>query len=222
MIRVNLMGRASQPRRGTGRGAKAAGSGTDRLGLLWVLVLLAAVATGYFWWSGLVAEGRQLDADIQAAEARRAELQAVIDQDAAFEGRKAELEQRIAAIEQLQRNRVSPVVSLDMLSRAVEDTRYVWISSLNQTNTTFNLNGTGSSLQAIETFVTNLRATGYFTNINLVRAQQANPNYTFQLAMSFVPPLLPGESASVALSEATLAGAQGPELPREEAGEVPE
>jgi Tfp pilus assembly protein PilN len=176
------------------------------------VVILGAAAWGYFWWSGLTNASARLDADIQTAEARRAELQAVIDQDAVYEELKAELERRIAAIDLLRRNRVSPVVSLDMLSEAVEDTRYVWISALNQTNTTFSINATGTSIQAIETFLINLDNTGYFTNVNLGPLQESGPNYTFQLAMTFVPPLLPGESAAAATSaDARLAGAGGPE-----------
>lgn len=172
----------------------------DPLPVIWILILLAAVGGGYFWWSMVTGESVRLDSEIAAAEAERARLQAVIDQDAVYEERKAELERRIAAIEQLQRNRVSPVVSLDMLSQAVEDTQYVWISSLNQSNTTFNLNGSGTSIQAIERFITNLEATGYFRNINLVRGQQANPYYTFQLAMTFVPPLLTPPTSGAAVT----------------------
>jgi Tfp pilus assembly protein PilN len=203
MIRVNLIGRASgKPARGPGRaprsGGRTSGKSMDPLPVIWALLLLGALGGGYFWWSMVTGESARLDSEIAAAEAERARLQAVIDQDAVYEERKAEMERRIAAIEQLQRNRVSPVVSLDMLSQAVEDTQYVWISTLNQNNTTFNLNGAGTSIQAIETFITNLEATGYFRNINLVRGQQANPYYTFQLAMTFVPPLLQPASSGAA------------------------
>lgn len=196
MIRVNLIGHTSKPARGPGRAAKASGRSTDFLPVVWGLVLLGALAGGYFWWSGLRSEAERIAGDIQTAETALAEFQAVIEQDAIYEERRDRLEAHIAAIEDLRRDRVSPVVSLDMLSRAVEDTSYVWITSLNQNNTTFNLRGTGTSLEAIETFITNLENTGYFTNISLVISQLANPNYTFQLAMSFVPPRLGGEMAS--------------------------
>jgi Tfp pilus assembly protein PilN len=211
MIRVNLIGRSATPAASSGRKKKSERS-FQPLPVLWIAILIGSLLGGYLWWSSLRRESVRLEVAISTAEARRAELQEVIDQDAQFEERKATLESRIAAIEQLQRNRVSPIVSLDMLSRAVEDTEYVWITSLTQTNTTFNLNGTGSSVQSIESFLANLRATGYFRNINLVRAQEANPNYTFQLTMSFVPPLLPGDVALMpASAEANLAGAAGPE-----------
>jgi Tfp pilus assembly protein PilN len=91
-----------------------------------------------------------------------------------------------------------------MLSQAVEDTEFVWVTSLNQTNTTFSLNGTGTSIQAVEAFISNLEDTGYFRNINLGPLQEAGPNYTFQLAMSFLPPLLPGETAAGAAGPGTV------------------
>jgi Tfp pilus assembly protein PilN len=166
------------------------------LPVVWAFVLLGALAVGYFWWSGLRSEADRIAGDIQTAETALAQFQAVIEQDAIYEERKARLGAHIAAIDELRQNRVSPVVSLDMLSRAVEETTYVWINSLNQNNTTFNLRGTGTSLEAIERFITNLENTGYFTNISLVISQLANPNYTFQLAMSFVPPRLGDEMAS--------------------------
>ena len=210
MIRVNLIGRTGKQAAGSAR-SKRTGQSADRLPILWAVILLGALIGGYLWWSGLRTEAVRLEVEISTGEARRAELQAVIDQDAAYEELKVSLANRIAAIEQLQRNRVSPIVSLDMLSRAVEDTDYVWITSLTQTNTTFNLNGTGSSVQAIESFLANLRATGYFRNINLVRAQEADPNYTFQLSMTFVPPLLSGDLAGETSADTVLAGAAGPE-----------
>jgi type IV pilus assembly protein PilN len=211
MIRVNLIGRTGKQATGSG-GSRKSGPPSDRLPLLWGLILVGALVGGFLWWSGLRTERTRLEVEISTAEARRAELQAVIDQDAIYEERKATLENRIAVIEQLQQNRVSPVVSLDMLSRAVEETEYVWVTNLTQTNTALNVNGTGSSVQAIESFLANLRATGYFRNINLVRAQEANPNYTFQLTMAFDPPVLAGALALGATSlDSTPAGAAGPE-----------
>jgi Tfp pilus assembly protein PilN len=196
MIRVNLIGRTNKPARGAGRGSRPSAGSFDALPMVWGLLLLGTLAVGYFWWSGLRSESARIALETQTARTALAEFQAVIEQDAIYEERKEQLEARIAAIEELRRNRVSPVVSLDMLSQAVEQTRFVWINTLNQNNTTFNLRGTGTSLEAIESFITNLENTGYFTNISLVIGQLANPNYTFQLAMSFVPPRISGEMAS--------------------------
>ena len=66
----------------------------------------------------------------------------------------------------LQKNQVSPVLALDQLAEAVERTQYVWLSSLDQKDAMLNMSGTGTSLNAIADFYTNLNATGYFKNID--------------------------------------------------------
>ena len=65
-------------------------------------------------------------------------------------------------IENLQKNQVSPVIALDQLAEAVERTEFVWLSSLDQKDAVLNMSGTGTSLNAIADFYTNLNATGLF------------------------------------------------------------
>ena len=189
MIRVNLIG---GPKKKAG---KAKGGGfqlpTNLLPILWAAVILGAAGYGYLWRGDLMAQSADLSDRIASAEAQKAQLQFVIDQDAVFEGRKAMLESRIAAIESLQRDQVSPVVSLDILSQAINETEYVWLSQLGQSNTQFNLAGTGTSNNAIADFMSSLEATGYFRNINLVNMQGAEGAVTFSLSCEFVPPALP-------------------------------
>ncbi|PYS54897.1 MAG: hypothetical protein DMG13_06665 [Acidobacteria bacterium] len=98
------------------------------------------------------------------------------------------LENRVKIIQGLQRNQISPVVALDVLSEAVNRTRYVWLSNLDQNNTVLSMNGLGTSLLAIADFYSNLEATGYFHNIDLANAQDSSGNYTFTLKCDFLPP----------------------------------
>ncbi|HYR44550.1 MAG TPA: PilN domain-containing protein, partial [Terriglobia bacterium] len=88
----------------------------------------------------------------------------------------------------LQKNQVSPVVALDQLSEAVERTQYVWLSNLDQNNAILTMNGTGTSLNAIADFYSNLTATGYFKNIDVSNAQDNAGNFTFSLKCEFSPP----------------------------------
>ena len=57
-----------------------------------------------------------------------------------------------------------------------------------QSNAIFNMNGTGTSLNAIADFYTNLTNTGYFKNIDVANAQDNNGNYSFSLRAEFAPP----------------------------------
>jgi hypothetical protein len=47
--------------------------------------------------------------------------------------------------------------------------------------------GTGTSVNAIADFVSNLEGTGYFRNIDLRNAQDAAGNFTFNMTCEFAP-----------------------------------
>src|SRR5262249_53534837 len=82
-----------------------------------------------------------------------------------------------------------PVLALDQLSEAVERTQYVWLASLDQRDAVLNLSGTGTSLDAIADFYSNLNATGYFKNVDQgPAAQDSAGNWNFSLRCEFAPP----------------------------------
>ena len=163
------------------------------LPLVWVALLVGAIVYGYSWYSDLVGRQERLANQISAAQAQIAQLQSVIDADAGYEARKSMLEDRIEAIEDLQQNQVSPVVSLDILSQAITPIEYVWLNQLGQSDTQLTMSGIGTSVNAIADFVTSLRETGYFLNINLVNAQNSQGLFTFAMSCEFVPPARPEE-----------------------------
>jgi Tfp pilus assembly protein PilN len=99
---------------------------------------------------------------------------------------------------------VSPVVSLDVLSDAISRTEYVWLSNIDQNNTVFSMSGVGTSVNALADFVSNLEATGYFRNVNLVNAQDAAGNYSFSMTCEFSPPAQ--TAASIPAPAATAGG----------------
>jgi Tfp pilus assembly protein PilN len=125
---------------------------------------------------------------IAQADKQLKDLEAILKQDQIYEARKLALQTRIKVIDGLKRNQVSPVVPLDFLADAVNRTKYVWLSNLDQNNATFTMSGTGTSVDAIADFVSNLEATGYFRNINLQRAEDAKGNFSFSMNCEFAPP----------------------------------
>jgi Tfp pilus assembly protein PilN len=184
MIKVNLVGVTRKKPKAAFKIALP----TSTTPIFLILIVLGSAAFGYTWYSNLTGEGARLDTEIQAAQQRKAQLDAIIKQDQIYETRKKMLENRVKIIEGLQKNQVSPVVALDILSRAVDRTQYVWLSSLDQANAVFTMNGTGTSLLAIADFYSNLQATGYFKNIDVSNAQDAAGNFTFALKCEFSPP----------------------------------
>jgi Tfp pilus assembly protein PilN len=153
-----------------------------------MLIVLGSAAFGYGWYANITGEGARLDTEIGAAQARKAQLDAVIKQDQIFEARKKALENRVRVIEDLQNNQVSPIVALDVLSQAIDRTQYVWLNTLEQNNAVFTMSGLGTSLLAIADLYSNLQATGYFKNIDVSNAQDTSGNFTFALKCEFSPP----------------------------------
>jgi Tfp pilus assembly protein PilN len=194
MIKVNLIGAGRKKAKG---GIKFSMPATFTPILLIIIALGFGVA-GFLWYSSLSQQVTDLDSKIKAAQAQKAALDKVIQADQIYEGRKKALENRVKVISDLQRNQISPVLALDQLSEAVDRTKYVWLSNLDQNQAILSMNGTGTSLNAIADFYTNLTSTGYFKNIDVSNAQDANGNYTFQLRCEFAPPRPASASAQTA------------------------
>jgi len=184
MIKVNLTGTGRKKSRARAKVALP----TNFVPILLILIVLGFAAAGYSWYTTLNKQVADLDSKIKQAEAQKAALENVIKQDQVYESRKKTLENRVKVIEGLQKNQVSPVVELDELSEAVERTKFVWLSSLDQNNAILTMSGTGTSLNAIADFYSNLTATGYFKNIDVSNAQDNAGNFTFSLRCEFAPP----------------------------------
>src|SRR5215831_15336444 len=182
MIRVNLVGAG---RKKAKAGAKIALPATP---IFLILIALGFAAAGYLWYSDLNNQVADLDTKIKQAQAQKTALEKVIQADSIYQSRKKDLENRVKIIENLQKNQVSPVRALDELSEAVDRTQYVWLSNLDQNNAILTMSGTGTSLNAIADFYSNLTSTGYFKNIDVSNAQDTNGNYTFSLRCEFAPP----------------------------------
>ena len=126
-----------------------------------LLLVMAALLIGWRYWD-LSRASVQLDADISAAQAETARLHSVIQQVQQFEQRRAQLQQRVALIEELRRSQTGPVHMLDQISRALPE--MLWLSDLKQAvdpNEVL-IDGRATSLTGLSDFVANLEASGYF------------------------------------------------------------
>lgn len=192
MIKVNLSG--SQKKTATKAAAAVSKSSSGRpsnaMPLLHMIIVLGTAVAGYFWYSSLTSQSADLSTRLGALQEEQKKLDVVIKQSQIYETRKLALEKRIQVIEDLKKNQLSPVVVLDALDEAIDRTRYVWLSTLSQNNATISMAGTGTSVDTLSDFVANLKSTGYFRNINLVRFDDARGNYTFSLTCEFSPPSL--------------------------------
>jgi type IV pilus assembly protein PilN len=126
-----------------------------------LILILAALGIGWRYWS-LAAQSAKLDADIATAQGETARLHSIIVQVQQYEQQKAQLQQRVALIEQLRREQTGPVHMLDEISRALP--AMVWLTDLKQnaTGEQVEIDGKCLSETAVSDFVANLEASGYF------------------------------------------------------------
>jgi len=168
MIRINLLA--------VERGKAAERPAVDlaqRVTLLCSLLLLAtALGVGWRWWSLRQASAR-LDADIRAAQAEAERLRSVLEQVAEFDRRKAQLQQRVALIEELRRGQDGPVHLLDEVSRSLPDR--LWLTQLVHQDGDLRIEGRTTSLTALSDFIGNLEGSGYFARpVEILDSQLEN------------------------------------------------
>src|SRR5213079_163337 len=87
-------------------------------------------------------------------------LHTIIQQVQQFEQRKAQLQQRVALIEELRNGQTGPVHMLDQISRALPP--LLWLTELKQNAADVLIDGSCTNLNSLSDFVANLEASGYF------------------------------------------------------------
>jgi Tfp pilus assembly protein PilN len=161
MIKINL----APPRQRKALALPALNLGIV-FGVLYVVVLVGLAA---YWWTLSSEEGNLTDR-ISIATKQLETLKTAIDEGNRFKTQRDELEKRVTAIEDLTRAQPRPIYLLD----AVADTipRDLWITSASERDKLLRLNGTALSTTAVADFMSNLRSSGKFKEVDLVVARQ--------------------------------------------------
>jgi type IV pilus assembly protein PilN len=128
-----------------------------RLTLACSLVLVLSAAGVGYWYYSLNQRSTQIDADIASAQQEQARLQSIIREVAAFNLQRAQLQQRVALIEQLRGGQSIPVQLLDAVSRSVPD--MLWLTDLEQKGNDITIQGQSTTLISLSDFVGNLGST---------------------------------------------------------------
>ena len=159
MIRINLISQTREKPRRRAPSTSLVGSGQKITVACTLILALAALGVGWWYWS-LRKEAGKLTDDIAAAEAETRRLQTLILQVRQFEERKGQLQQRVTLIETLRRGQSSPVHVLDAVSRSVPD--MLWLTQLEQKGPDLTIEGRCMNLTSISDFVDNLARSGWF------------------------------------------------------------
>jgi Tfp pilus assembly protein PilN len=188
MIRINLLGRARP---------KAQRQAVPLEATLQVVFFLAAmvVALGvlYYNWHSTNDQITEVRLHIQKQSGEKARLEKLKMQVDEFERQKGVLQQRINIIEQLQRNRTGGQELLNALADTVTRTDTLWLTSLNRQGNGLTIVGTAGSINAVANFITQLKHSGYFDQIEIKESTQDTKNsdiqtFAFTLTAQFALP----------------------------------
>jgi type IV pilus assembly protein PilN len=206
MIRINLLGQAKP---------KASRRPVDTGAALPVLfigagILFGALILGYVYynWQHQLSEE---NAKIKQLQTQKTDLEQVKLQVEAFEKQKAVLQQRVNTIEQLQRDRTGGQELLDQIASTVSRTENLWLTSMVKKGNDMTLEGASASVNGVANFITALKRSGYFSNIEIKESKQddkatAVQTFNFQISAQITPP---GAGAPAAAKPAS-APAQAP------------
>lgn len=149
MIRINLLGGERQVKKRAFSLDVA-----QRATFLCSLLLAVTAASIGFWYYWLTQRSGQVDADIVEAQGEQARLQSVLREVTAFDQQRAQLQQRVALIEQLRSGQSVPVQLLDVVSKSLPD--MLWLTDLEQKGNDVTIQGQSTTLISLSDFVGNL------------------------------------------------------------------
>jgi len=188
MIRINLLGRARP---------KAQRQAVPLEATLQVVFLVAALLLSggvlYYHWHSMNQEALALQSHIRRQQGEKARLEQLKTQVDQFERQRVVLQQRIDIIEQLQRNRTGGQELLDALANTVTRTDTLWLTTLDRKGQLLTLTGTAGSINAVANFITELKHSGYFDQVEIKQSAQDDKNpaiqtFNFSLTAQFALP----------------------------------
>jgi Tfp pilus assembly protein PilN len=169
MIRINLLGQARPKATKTTVPLEA----TIQIVFLLVAVGLASLVLGITYYQ----QKRELDATnqkIQALRAEKATLQTIKADVDRFESQKAVLQQRINVIETLQKNRSGGQELLQMVANTVVRVDSLWLTNLDRKGDNLEIKGQAGSINAVANFITQLKRSGFFNNVEIKEATETD------------------------------------------------
>ena len=193
MIRINLLGRARP---------KAARQSVPLEATLQVIffALSLVVAGGilYYDWHSMTQQSAEVRGQIQRLTGEKSRLEQLKAQVDSSEKQRVVLQQRISVIEELQRNRTGGQELLGAIANTVSRTDTLWLTSLQRKGDALLLQGSAGSIVAVANFITQLKRSGYFDQVEIKDSQQdekvtAVQMFNFTLNAQFaLPQATPG------------------------------
>ena len=172
MIKINLLENSKgKSKRGGGGGPsmptmEMGDMGSPKLKILAVLVLVGLFNLGY--WYRLDHQAKAIAAHMKVAEQKNRELAEVKAKFLERQTQANNYKRRVDVIDGLRAaQNGGPVNLLAMLGETVNNTEAVWLSKMDDSGPSVNLEGTALSTDAVANLIANLQKTGFFKNVEI-------------------------------------------------------
>lgn len=172
MIKINLLETSKgKNKRGGGGGGPAMPTmemgdmGSPKLKVLVVLLVAGLLNFGY--WYRLDRQGKAIAVQMRSAEQKNRELSDVKARYLERQRQADNYKRRVDVIDSLRAGQAGPVNLLAMLGQTVNDTEAIWLSKMDDTGPSVDLEGTALSTDAVANLIANLQKTGFFSNVEI-------------------------------------------------------
>ncbi|MGH9716081.1 MAG: PilN domain-containing protein [Candidatus Acidiferrales bacterium] len=167
MIRINLLGQARPKATKQAVPLEA----TVQILFLAVAIGLAAVilSVTFFQQKRVLNNTNKKILELKAEKQSLQQIKRDVDR---FQSEKAVLQQRIDVIETLQKNRTGAQELLQMVANTVVRVDSVWLTSLTRNGNSLTIQGEAGSIDAVANFLTEMKRSGYFDQIELKDATE--------------------------------------------------
>ncbi len=168
MIRINLLG-VPKAKRGRRASGSLSGVGGGAPNMLIVLLVLLAIGAGgnWYYYNSLQKDAIKMQGQIDEAKRENLRLSDIKAKYLELEKQKDLYERRVNVIHQLQENQKGPAMLLSMIGDTVNRTDAVWLNSMREDGNNITLDGVALSVDAVANLMRNLKASGYFKNVEI-------------------------------------------------------
>jgi Tfp pilus assembly protein PilN len=187
MIKINLA--PVRGRRRGGAGFKGFKLGLPAFNLAWlfgVVYLGLLLGIGVYWWV-LMSTQASLTADIDKAQKDLALLKAQIGQESKMRDLANELRKRVDVIQSITNAQGRPILLVEAFAAVIPND--LWVTGFEERGGQMKITGSAFSATAVADFMSNLRASGKFKDVDLVVSRRdlarPSPLVTFEVTCRF-------------------------------------
>ena len=215
MIKINLLGAAApKPKVKEKEKVVAPAKTALQVGVFVgaLVVSFGAVGSMYLIWSGSVTT---LNVELKKQKAEQTRLAAIRQENAKYDLERAQLEQRVKAVQMLQASRVGPTDFMNALGNVVSKTPTdLYFFSVTHQGDRVVIQGQAGSANSVASLLASLKISGHFDDVQLRQFFEDDKdnlaNYKFNIDFSYKSP---SEAGPLTQARAGAVGAASPQRP---------